>query len=76
MFKVNSPDTSRPSSSLSSHTGRIPGVAMQDSGVRLPDNNVQQFKNEKAREQWAITKQVSFFFLTLFFFQFFSEEGE
>lgn len=38
--------------------GVIPSVAQMDSGIRMPDNNIEQFLNEKAREQWAITKQV------------------
>lgn len=48
-------DTHRP---IPINRGVIPAVAQMDSGVRLPDNNVSQFLNEKAREQWAITKQV------------------
>lgn len=38
--------------------GVIPSVAHMDSGIRMPDNNIEQYQNEKAREQWAITKQV------------------
>ena len=38
--------------------GVIPSVAQMDSGIRMPDNNIEQYLNEKAREQWAITKQV------------------
>ena len=57
MYKTSSEAYTRPNS-VQSNVGRIPSVALQDSGVRIPDNNIIQFHNEKAREQWAITKQV------------------
>lgn len=47
-----------PYRAASVNRGVIPNIAHQDSGVRLPDNNVADFYREKAREQWAITKQV------------------
>lgn len=56
MYSTNASDSYRPASV---NLGVIPSVAHMDSGVRLPDNNVKEFKHEKAREQWAITKQVS-----------------
>lgn len=56
MYSTNAtPEPYRP---VSVNRGVIPNVAHQDSGVRLPDNNVAEFHSEKAREQWAITKQV------------------
>ncbi|KAF7488693.1 hypothetical protein SSS_06294 [Sarcoptes scabiei] len=54
-YKIMNSDTHRP---IPINRGVIPAVAQMDSGVRLPDNNVSQFLNEKAREQWAITKQT------------------
>ncbi|KPM05066.1 hypothetical protein QR98_0035250 [Sarcoptes scabiei] len=54
-YKIMNSDTHRP---IPINRGVIPAVAQMDSGVRLPDNNVSQFLNEKAREQWAITKQI------------------
>lgn len=50
--------TPEPYRAPSVNRGVIPSIAHQDSGVRLPDNNVADFYREKAREQWAITKQV------------------
>lgn len=58
MYKSSPEPYSRPGSGLST-TGRIPAVAMMDSGVKIPENNIIEFHNEKAREQWAITKQVN-----------------
>lgn len=57
MYKSSPEPYSRPGSGLST-TGRIPAVAMMDSGVKIPENNIIEFHNEKAREQWAITKQT------------------
>ena len=57
MYKSSPEPYDRPSS-VASHTGKIPSVAMMDSGVKIPDNNIIEFHNEKAREKWAITKQV------------------
>lgn len=54
-----SPEPSRPASSLSTG-GLIPAVAHMES-AKIPDNNIIQYHNEKAREQWAITKQVRLF---------------
>lgn len=57
MYATKSPEPYRP---VSVNRGVIPSLAQMDSGVRLPDNNVKEFHTEKAREQWAITKQVSY----------------
>ncbi|KAJ6217062.1 hypothetical protein RDWZM_008219 [Blomia tropicalis] len=57
MYQASPEPISRPSS-VASHAGKIPSVAMMDSGVRIPDNNIIQYHNEKAREQWAINKQT------------------
>lgn len=54
-YSIMSSDSFKP---IPINRGVIPSVAQMDSGVRLPDNNVSQYLNEKAREQWAITKQV------------------
>lgn len=54
-YKIMSTDSFQP---IQMNRGVIPSIAQMDSGVRLPDNNVSQYLNEKAREQWAITKQT------------------
>lgn len=58
MYKSSPEPYSRPGSGMST-TGRIPAIATMDSGsIKIPENNIIEFHNEKAREQWAITKQV------------------
>lgn len=47
-----------PYRATSVNRGHIPSIATMDSGIRLPDNNIEEFYRDKAREQWAITKQV------------------
>ncbi|KAH7637970.1 hypothetical protein DERF_012314 [Dermatophagoides farinae] len=54
-YKITNSEAYRP---IIMNRGVIPSVAQMDSGIRMPDNNIEQFLNEKAREQWAITKQT------------------
>lgn len=54
-YNITNSEAFRP---IMMNRGVIPSVAQMDSGIRMPDNNIEQFLNEKAREQWAITKQV------------------
>ena len=60
-YSSSPPSTHTPYRAVLTPRGVIPQFhgSEYETSIRKPDSNTEEFLKEKAREQWAITKQVS-----------------
>ena len=63
VYSSEPPSSQTPYRPVPTQRGVIPAIHTldYDSSIRKPDSNTEEYLREKAREQWAITKQVQSF---------------